>query len=94
MASIRNVKKDIDYLVSEVISDCYTFMYLHGDKHKDKVVDIVEEVVNKRNEFFVRVNNPGKDSDRKQKREHYKSIYGDLLSTVDDSFSKLSELTK
>ncbi len=94
MASIRNVKKDIDYLVGEVISDCYTFMYLHGDKSKDKVVEIIEDAVTKRNEFFDRVNNPGKDSDTKQKREHYRLIYSDLLTTVDDSFSKLSELTK
>jgi hypothetical protein len=94
MASIRNVKKDIDYLVSEVISDCYTFLYLHGDKKKDKVVTIIEDVVNKRNDFFHRVNNPDKSLDRKQVRQHYKAVYSDLLSTVDESFTRLSELTK
>ena len=94
MASIRNVKKDIDYLVSEVVSDCYTYMYLHGDKNKDKIFEIIENAVNKRNDFFQRVNNPGKDSDRKQKREHFRAIYSDLFSTADESFSKLSELTK
>ena len=94
MASIRNIKKDIDYLVSEVISDCYTYLYLHGDKNQDKVVNIIEEVVNKRNDYVQRVNNPDKSMDRKQTRQHYKAVYSDLLSTVDNSFSQLSELTK
>jgi hypothetical protein len=94
MASIRNIKKDIDYLVSEVISDCYTYLYLHGDKNKEKVVNIIEDVVNKRNEFMQRVNNPDKELERKQVRKHYKEIYSDLLKNVDESFTKLSDLTK
>jgi hypothetical protein len=69
-------------------------MYLHGDQNKNQVIEIIENAVNRRNDFFRRANNPGKGSDRKQKREHYRSIYRDLLSTADESFSKLSELTK
>ena len=94
MASIKNVKKDIDYLVSEVVSDCYTYLYLHGDKNKEKVIGIIEDVVNKRNEFIQRVNNPEKGIDSKQVRKHYKEIYSDLLKNVDESFTKLSDLTK
>jgi hypothetical protein len=94
MASIRNIKKDIDYLVSEVISDCYTYLYLHGEKNKEKVVNIIEDVVNKRNDFMQRVNNPDKKLDPKQVRKHYKEIYSDLLKNVDESFTKLSNLTK
>lgn len=94
MANIRNLKKDIDYLVGEVISDCYTFMYLHGEEKKQEVVKIIEEIVSQRNQLFQRANNPGKELDKKTTRNHYKSIYNDLLTNVDQSFSKLSELTK
>ena len=31
MASVRELKKDIDYLVYEVISDCFVFSGLHPD---------------------------------------------------------------
>jgi hypothetical protein len=92
MASLREVKKDIDYLVNEVISDCYTFLYIHGDKEKEQVIQIIEHVVEKRNEFFNRANNPAKGIDGKQVKKHYKQIYNDLLQTADDSFSKLSGL--
>lgn len=94
MASIRNIKKDIDYLVSEVISDCYTYLYLHGDKNREKVTGIIEEVVNKRNDFIQKASNPGKELDRKQTRKHFKTLYSDLFSMVDNSFTQLSELTK
>ena len=30
MASLRRVKKDIDYLVSEVVYDCYLALYFHS----------------------------------------------------------------
>ncbi|MDD2279298.1 MAG: hypothetical protein PHD06_08555 [Bacteroidales bacterium] len=92
MASVRNIKKDIDFLVGEVVSDCYTYLYLHGDKNRDKVIEIIEGIVGKRNDFIERVNNPEKDADTKQKRKHFKQIYSDLLGTVDESFSKLSTL--
>ena len=94
MANIRNLKKDIDYLVEEVISDCYTFMYLHGEEKKDEAVKLIEEIVTNRNELIQRANNPAKDLDKKLIKKHYKDIYNDLLSSVDNSFSKLSELTK
>jgi hypothetical protein len=92
MASLRGIKKDIDYLVGEVVSDCYTYLYLNGDKNRDKVVEIIEGVVAKRNDFIRRVNNPAKGADRKQTRKHYKQIYSDLLGSVDESFSQLSQL--
>lgn len=92
MASIRGVKKDIDYLVSEVISDCYTYLYLSDNKNREQVVQIIEELIEQRNNFFDRANNPEKDADRKQNRQHYKQIYNDLLVSVDESFTKLSQL--
>ncbi len=58
MANLRNLKKDIDYLVSEVVSDCYTYMYLHGEEKREQVVKLIEEVVYTRNDLFRRANNP------------------------------------
>jgi len=92
MASIRNIKKDVDYLVGEVISDCYTYLFIHDEKNKEKVFEIIEGVVDKRNDLIQRINNPEKGIDKKQKKEYFKTIFNDLLKMVDDSFSKLSQL--
>ena len=94
MANLRNIKKDIDYLVNEVISDCYTYLLLHGEKNRDAVVAIIEGVVEKRNNLFFLINNPDKNSDKKQIKKHYKDIYSDLYVAINESFSKLSEIAK
>jgi len=57
------------------------------------VIGIIGSIVEKRNNFISRVNNPDKSFDSKQIKSHYKAINIDLLAAVDDSFSKLSNLS-
>ncbi len=90
MASLRVIKKDIDYLVSEVVSDCWTFLYINPDKKAEDVVDIINDAVKLRNELFERVNNPVKEN----VKSHYKAINQDLLNGVDSLFQRISVLTK
>jgi len=93
MANKREIKKDVDYLVSEVISDCYTYLMIHGEKNRDNVVEIIGSVVETRNDLIARVNNHNKSFDSKQIKAHYKAINADLLAAIDGSFSKLSNLS-
>ncbi|MGD9977758.1 MAG: hypothetical protein AB7S54_07470 [Bacteroidales bacterium] len=94
MANRRNLKKDVDFLVNEVVSDCYTYMLLNGDKNRDKALSIIESMIGKRNELITRINNPEKKDDPKAVKVHYKSIQNDLLAAVDGCFTQLSEITK
>lgn len=94
MASKRNLKKDIDYLVSEVISDCYTYMLIHGDKKRDEAIAIIESILEKRYDLTHRIKHPAKKDDRKAVKSHYREIQKDALKAIDESFTKLSELTK
>ena len=55
MASLRRVKKDIDYLVSEVVYDCYLALYFHSER-RDAIVAVMEEAVDARNEFYEMAN--------------------------------------
>ncbi len=93
MAKKREIKKDVDFLVSEVVSDCYAYMYINGEKNKEKVLDIISNMIEKRNQLFERINNPSKEFDSKQIKSHYKAIQTDLLAAADESFTKLSELS-
>ncbi|MDR3227130.1 MAG: hypothetical protein LBT56_05605 [Prevotellaceae bacterium] len=93
MAKLRNLKKDIDYLVSEVLSDCYTLAYLYPDK-KEGAMEIINNAVEFRNQLFERVNQPDGKDDKKLVKTHYKNVINDLLVNVDGFFKKISELTK
>ena len=93
MAKLRTLKKDIDYLVSEVISDCYTLIYLYPER-KEGAFEIVNNTVEFRNHLFERANNPDGKADKKLAKIHYKNINKDLLTGIDNLFIKISELTK
>jgi len=93
MANKREIKKDVDFLVGEVISDCYTFLLINGEKNRDNVIEIIGSIVDKRNDLISRVNNQDKAFDKKQVKSHYKAINADLLVAIDESFSKLSKLS-
>jgi hypothetical protein len=90
MASLRKLKKDIDFLIQEVISDCCTFMYVYPDKKRDEAIQIIEDAVGLRNKLFAEVNNPQDNP----KKAYYKAVNKELLEGVDAFFQKISELTK
>lgn len=93
MASRRKLKKDIDFLSFEVISDCYNYIYLHPGKGV-QVMDIIKETVANRNELIARVNHPDGKDNPKIVKAHYKAVFKDLMVYTDASFTKLSELIK
>jgi hypothetical protein len=94
MASVRELKKDIDYLVYEVISDCFVFSGLHPDIKSDEISALISDAVDFRNDLIARVNNPDGKDNPKIVKAYYKSVEKDLLTGVDKFFSRLSAMTK
>ena len=92
MASIKRLKKDIDYLTFSVVADCFNYSIVTG-KTSDKVSGIVQNIINSRNELRQRVNQ-GKGTPKGEKKIYYKSIFKDLLVSVDSAFNQLSETVK
>lgn len=89
MASIRRIKRDIDYLTSEVLSDCYLFMYLYPEKQHEAAVAIMQDAAILHNSLKERTRNiEGKA------KVHFRIIFEDLLKGVDGLFRRISELTK
>jgi hypothetical protein len=94
MASIRVLKKDIDFLIFEVISDCFVYGGLHPDNKTEEVSGIISEAVSLRNDLIDRVNNPSGKHEPKLLRAHYKAVKADLAAGVDKLFDRLSALSK
>jgi len=93
MASVRELKKDIDYLVFEVISDCFVFSGVNPDNKSEELSVLISDAVNFRNDLIARVNNPDGKDNPKIIKAYYKSIEKDLLVGVDKLFNRLSALT-
>jgi len=92
MANKRELKKEIDYLIFEVISDCFAYKEVMPDNNTDKIAEIISDAVGLRNDLIARVNNPdGKDNPRIVKT-YYQTVRKDLLNGVDKFFTRLSKL--
>lgn len=93
MASVRELKKDIDYLIFEVISDCFVFSNIHPENNSDELTSLISEAVEFRNDLIARVNNPDGKDNPKIIKSYYKAVEKDLLTGVDKLFEKLSALS-
>jgi hypothetical protein len=93
MASVRELKKDIDFLVFEVISDCFVYSNLHPDNKSDELTALINDSVELRNELIARVNNPDGKDNPKIVKPYYKSVSKDLMSGVDKLFERLSAIS-
>ncbi len=92
MANLRTLKKDIDYLVEEILADCYLTLYFHPEKY-DAVTAIIQRAVDERNNLYDRVNNPPAKGGALA-RKHYSTVRRDLFDQAHTLFSELSNLGK
>ena len=94
MASIRQLKKDIDNQIFEIISDCLLYSGLHPDNKSEELSDIIEDAVSLRNDLIARINNPeGKDNSQVVKK-YYASVKKDLTEGSDKLCERLSAVSK
>ena len=93
MASIRELKKDIDYMIFEVISDCFVYSNVHPENNSDVLSAIISDSVAFRNDLIARVNHPDGKDNPKVVKAYYKSVEKDLITGVDKLFERLSILS-
>ncbi|MDR1342720.1 MAG: hypothetical protein LBK18_05640 [Prevotellaceae bacterium] len=90
MANLRKIKKDITFLVGEVVSDCYLLWSFRPNGKEQELESILLEAAELHSSLHQRVNAAPKDG----VKQHYRAISGDLLREVDKLFSRVSELAK
>ncbi len=92
MSSIRDLKKDVDYIIYELISDCLAFGEIHDIDESGELSSIVSDAVQLRNGLFNRINSREKGADPKAVRASFIQIKKDLFTGTDDLFERLSAL--
>jgi hypothetical protein len=94
MASIKQLKKDVDNQIFEVISDSLLFMGLHPENKTEEVSAIIEDAVELRNDLFARINDPSLKNDHKAWRKHLGTVVTDLDGGVVKLCERLSSVSK
>jgi hypothetical protein len=89
MASVKNLKKEINYVVSDIIEECYMWQILQDDtKIADKAEKIIDEAITTFDELIEKVNTKNIDN----KKAHFKAISADLEKKADVLLSKIEKL--
>lgn len=92
MASRQRLKKEIDYVVSDLILDCFTFINMRAKTENEDVLQIVQESLNLRGDLINQVNHPENKTETQTVKSYFDNIAKVLIDTVEESYVKLGKL--
>lgn len=92
MASRQRLKKEIDYVVSDLILDCFTFNNLQQKPDDEVVLQIVQDTLTLRNSLRHQVNHPESKADSQTVKSYFDNIAKVLIDTVEENYVKLGKL--
>ena len=93
MANIRTLKKEINQLTNELVSDCLTYLDLHPGENRNEVGKIISDTLTIRNEIIEKLNQPKDKENSKLLKKHYKKLAEKLYKEVHLSFERLSAIS-
>ena len=92
MASLRTLKKDIDYLLTLVLEECMYVLHAYPDADRAKINEIAGTVIAAHRKLRLRVNHlNGKDNPGLVK-EYLQQVVNDLYNTADQALEELANL--
>ena len=84
--NLRDIKKDIEYIIGEFIDDCTLFVLLNPGKGSDEVAKIIDEAVDLYNNLKDKINAKVDGN----KKAYYNGIRKELFEKTDALCEKLS----
>ena len=94
MASVKNLKKDIDLLMSLVLNDCFSVLEYNEKVDKEEVMKIAADVIQKHRELRLRTNHPDGKDNSKLIKTYYNKLISDALKETDAALQRLSAEVK
>jgi hypothetical protein len=94
MASVKDLKKDIDLLMSLVLNDCFYVLEYNSKVDNDAILKIAGDVIQKHRELRLRANHPDGKDNPKLVRKYFSSLVSDTLKEADAALERLSAEVK
>lgn len=91
MASIRKLKKEVNFLSPQVIADCFDLKEAFAGK-ENEAMDVIAEIIVLHNSTLDKINHPdGKDNPKLVKAfyRQSKQAYADGINKAYESLAKL-----
>ncbi len=93
MASLRILKKEIDYCLEEVVFDC-DMAICFQPKKGEEIFSLMQEAVEIRNALYTKANNPVEPKNRSLVRKHYAALRAEMMDAFGAIFEKLSAVNE
>lgn len=88
MASIKNLKKDINYVLGDIIEECYAWELLNPKADKKESEAIMDEALNTFDALIDMVH----VKDVENKKAHFKSIEASLEAKAVELITRVNSL--
>ncbi len=88
MGSIKNLKKDINYVLGDIIEAVYIWEYANTDKGTKDSEAIIDEAIATFDDLIAKVN----DKDVENKNTHFKAINNELEQKAHALIEKINTL--
>ncbi|GGD02202.1 hypothetical protein [Hyunsoonleella pacifica] len=88
MANVRDLKKDINYVLGDIIEAVYIWEYQNTDKETKKSEAIIDEAIETFDELITKVN----DRSVENKKAHFKAINEELENRGKSLIEKINNL--
>ncbi len=90
MANLRDLKKDVDMLMSMALEDCFNILEHNPDADSEALMKIAAGIVEKHRELRKMIKHPGSKLPRKQVKAYFDNLAAEALSAADQAFEALS----
>ncbi len=94
MANIRNLKKDLTYLVKAVASDAYVALCFQPAEKRDAIFEIIAKAAELDAALWKRINRPEEPHNASLVRKHYAQIRREMVEGIEALFGELSDVCK
>ncbi len=89
MASVKNFKKEINNVLSDIIEECYICQLVSDDKVSAKADKIIDEAIATFDTLIAKLN----DNSVENKKKHFQALNADLKSNASVLLGKIEKLT-
>ena len=88
--NLRDIKKDIEYVLSAFVEDCYFFATYNPSSSDEALSDLLDEAIELFNDLKDKVNAKPEGN----KKAYFNALRQELLEKTDALYDKLSEVVK
>jgi hypothetical protein len=94
MASVKELKKDIDLLMSLVLNDIFYVLEYNAKVDEEEILKIAGDVIQKHRQLRLRANHPDGKDNPKLVRKYFSTLVSDALKEADAALERLSAEVK